>query len=106
VQLPGKATILEVGLGQECAAVAVSAGSEIWCWGFGYSQQHGFALPYYSSPDQPVKMWVGRHVHEMEGGHRWMKAHVGFDEGGCGLIHWGQHGSNSANPVINQPERI
>jgi hypothetical protein len=106
VNLPGKVTTMGVGLGQECAAVSVDGGSEIWCWGFGYSDKHGFALPYFAGTDSPVKMWSGRHVHSLEGGHRWMRAHVGFDGGGCGWIHWGQYGGDARNPIINRPERL
>lgn len=106
VRLPGKVTILEVGLGQECAAVKVDVGYEIWCWGFGYSQEHGFALPFYAAPDNPVIMWSGRHVHGLEGGHRWMRAHVSFEDGGCGWVHWGQYGGKTSDPIINRPERM
>lgn len=106
VKLPDKATLLAVGKGQECAAVEVERGEQIWCWGFNYSQEYGFALPFYAAPDQPVMMWEGRHVHEIRAGHRWVEAHVGFSDGGCGWVHWGQYGGRSDSPVINRPERI
>ncbi len=103
VQLPGKVTMLAVGLGAECA-VSVTRTSQIWCWGFNYSDEHGFALPFYASTDKPVMMWEGKHVHEIRAGHRWVQAHVGFTEGGCGWIHWGQYGGKTSNPLINRPE--
>ncbi len=106
VNLPGKVLKLAVGVGDECAVVANEGKEQIWCWGFSYSQEHGFALPYFAPPDKPVLMWEGRHVHELKVTYKYVQAHVGFSDGGCGWVHWGQPGEHFWDPIINRPERM
>lgn len=106
VNLPGKVLKLAVGVGDECAVVANEGKEQIWCWGFSYSKEHGFALPYFATPEEPVLMWEGRHVHELKVTYKYVQAHVGFSDGGCGWVHWGQPGEHFWDPIINRPERM
>ena len=80
-------TALSVGPGQTCAATDNGLRSAIYCWGDGWTAA-GYDGAHFTNT--PTQVWEGRHVHELVTEYRTAKAHVGFDDGGCGWIAWGQ----------------
>lgn len=89
VPLPGPATLVSAGGGQECAAVQVSGGEQIWCWGEGYDTGAGYSGKVFADTQKPVMMWYGKHVHSIDVGYRSATAHVGLFDGTCTYIYWG-----------------
>ena len=90
-------TALSVGPGQTCAATDSGLRSAIYCWGDGWTAS-GYDGGHFTNT--PTKVWEGRHVHELVTEYRTAKAHVGFDDGGCGWIAWGQgHGVGGVSRV-------
>jgi len=90
IQLAG-VTDVAIGLsGQVCAATKEGGVARIYCWGDGWTHQGtpGFDGGRFTS--KPVLVWEGKHVHDLQVGYRTARAHVGFTEGGCGWIRWGE----------------
>lgn len=80
-------THLSVGRGHICAATGGEV-ARIFCWGDNFLEGVGFDGKHFA--DDPVLMWEGRHVHSLEAGYRQTRAHVGFVDGDCGWISWGE----------------
>jgi hypothetical protein len=80
-------TQLSVGRGHICAATKDDV-ARIYCWGDNFLEGVGFDGKHFA--DAPVLMWEGRHVHSLDAGYRQTRAHVGFVDGGCGWISWGE----------------
>lgn len=100
IPLPGPASLLSVGEGQECAAIDLVAVAEIWCWGTGYHPTEGYSQQRFAPSDAPVLMWQGHHVHKLEVGYQQARAYVGTFDGWCGWVSWGVAGRR----VVNWPE--
>jgi hypothetical protein len=100
IPLPGPASLLSVGEGQECAAVDRGQHAEIWCWGTGYHPTEGYSQQRFAPSAAPVLMWQGHHVHGLDVGYQQARAYVGTFEGWCGWVSWGV----AEGRVVNWPE--
>jgi alpha-tubulin suppressor-like RCC1 family protein len=90
VRLPNVTDVALGTSGQVCVVSTSGDASSIYCWGDGWSHvgTGGFDGGHFTS--KPVLVGTYRHVHELEVGYRTARAHVGFDDGGCGWIAWGE----------------